>query len=238
MRRIRGALAFLTMVPAGDERSLERGASGAYLFPAAGWLTGAVSAAALLLFTPVSGLVAAVAALSAAVLVNRGLHMDGLMDTGDALMCHGDRETKVSALKDTRTGSGGIAAAMSVYGLSAAALAASPDPALLILLSEVASKMGMVAVIGAARPLGDGLGAAYIDASRPWHLPAAAALTLPALAFVSATEAAAVLAAGTAGSVALAVAARRYIGGTNGDVIGASNEVGRACAILAGAGLW
>lgn len=38
------------------------------------------------------------------VLVNGGIHMDGFLDTMDALNSYGSREKKLEILKDSRTG--------------------------------------------------------------------------------------------------------------------------------------
>lgn len=236
LRRLRDLAAFLTLLPLSTDRgSLDRAASSTGLMPLVGWLTGGVAAVAALLASQVSPLTGGVAAVAAAILFSRALHFDGLTDTADALLCHGTRDRKRTALKDHDTGAGGIAAALATYGLTVAALAATPHIAALVLLSEIAAKLGVVTTITTSRPLGDGLGARHIRNTPTHHLVLAAALAAPALLLAPPVAALAALGAGVVAALLVARIAHRSLGGSNGDVMGAANEVARAAAALAGA---
>ena len=59
------------------------------------------------------GLVMTLAALA----LTGGLHMDGLMDTSDAIFSHRDRETRLKILSDTHTGSFAVMACVSALML-------------------------------------------------------------------------------------------------------------------------
>lgn len=239
MKRIRDLAAFTTVLPleTGD-RSFLRASRSGYLLPAMGWATGFLAAAASLPFLGISPLTAAIVAISASVLFSRGLHLDGLMDTGDALLCHGDREARLRALKDIQIGAGGLAAAIAIYGISAASLAAAPDLLRLVVLSEVVAKLGTVSVIATSEPLGDGLGASFVEGTRWWHLAAAAALASPVVLLHSPLRVASVAIL----SVLVVTSSGRGIslvlGGVNGDVMGASNEIARTLSIVLGVLVW
>lgn len=78
--------------------------------PLVGLITGVLE---LLWFTlcarylPLPMLYAAVAALLP-VLVSGGIHMDGFIDTSDAIACHGVREKKLEVLRDPHVGAFGV----------------------------------------------------------------------------------------------------------------------------------
>ncbi|MEM2145932.1 MAG: adenosylcobinamide-GDP ribazoletransferase, partial [Candidatus Jordarchaeaceae archaeon] len=52
--------------------------------------------------------------LLAIYLLNGFLHMDGLIDFGDGITAFGDREKKLSAMKDPKVGAGGVTLALLV----------------------------------------------------------------------------------------------------------------------------
>lgn len=243
LRPLRDLATFLTLLPLHtDGDSLHRASRSTHLLPLIGWMTGTAAALALLLLLPISPLTAAVAALTTSILFSRALHLDGLMDTADGLLCHGNPDRKLAAMKDPGTGAGGIAAALAIYGLSAAALAATSHPALLILTAEIGTKLGLTTALTTSRPLGNGLGAKFTSATRKRHLIPATILTAPALALSLITQTptltlAAILLAPLPAAIGLTLLSDRHLGGSNGDVIGATNEVGRAAAILTGAWL-
>ncbi|HPT74691.1 MAG TPA: adenosylcobinamide-GDP ribazoletransferase, partial [Methanomassiliicoccaceae archaeon] len=56
-----------------------------------------------------NGLIVAAIILLAVHGLNRFLHFDGLIDLGDGLIATGTMEKKMSAMKDTRVGAGGVA---------------------------------------------------------------------------------------------------------------------------------
>src|ERR687894_551116 len=106
---MRALLSFFTVLPV-RSAPLEAAAERAYLLPLVGLFTGAPGAALILLgYAMPPGVVATLAL--AAVLLPAGLHhTDGVLDTGDALMGRGTPERRRMALKDTRVGTGEVAA--------------------------------------------------------------------------------------------------------------------------------
>ena len=209
--------------------------------PVVGLFTGAFGAGFLLLGYGLPPGVAATLSL-AAVLVAAGFHhADGVLDTGDALMAHGDAARRRAVLKDTRVGIGGIGALFVVYAPALAAMvaltAASPWRAAVALISaEVAARSTMLIMLALGKP------AEEVSSSTPFVaalrgdrgraalavavlIPAATLATLgfPAVLAVAAVPTVAVLALRTA---------RDLFGGINGDLCGTGGETTRMVVLV------
>lgn len=236
---MRSLLAFFTTVPVRGG-SLEEAARWAFLLPLAGLLTGAPGA--LILLAPVlPPPVSATLALAAALLMAGLHHADGVLDVGDALMVRGDARRRREALKDARTGVGGIGALFIVYAPALAALAAlagaAPARAALALFAaEVAARSAMLLLLAFGRPAEERSSAApFVRAlkGRKGNLGIMLALLAP-LPLAVPFGLAGALAALSAPAVALAALwlSGRTFGGIGGDVSGATGEVARTALLV------
>lgn len=170
-------------------------------------------------------------------------HLDGLGDFGDALAVHDDRETRQSVLGDSQIGVGAVLAIGLVLGgflLAGVSLARLPPLALgLVIASEVGAKLAMVGLVCFGSAFHEGLGAALTEENARIDvlLPGLLAVPVGVLTWPNPAGFTALL-------VALLVAAgigwwsRRALGGVNGDVLGATNEVARVAALHAGVIVW
>ncbi|MEM3942322.1 MAG: adenosylcobinamide-GDP ribazoletransferase, partial [Candidatus Bathyarchaeia archaeon] len=110
IKTLKNLISFLTILPVGmSEDCLKDAAEHMYLFPIIGALIGSIGGAMALLlsfFLPniiVGGLTCGF------ILLLTGLHhVDGLLDFGDGLMCHGPPDRKIKAMHDVNTGTGGL----------------------------------------------------------------------------------------------------------------------------------
>jgi adenosylcobinamide-GDP ribazoletransferase len=238
---VRGGIAFLTRLPVEtSEDDWRRFQAMPAVFPLVAYLIGILVA---LPFVLVDGHAAAFVFLLALVAVAGINHMDGVADLGDAAAIH-DADERRRALKDTTTGVGGtVAVAVVVAGLALAglALAAIPGPEalLLVVAGEVGAKLGMAVVACLGTASHEGLGSGFTrNADRALLLgPALVALPAALLTGLSPAALVAVL-AGPAVAVALVRWADGALGGVNGDVFGATNELGRVVALHAGVFVW
>lgn len=235
MRSAASVISFLTVLPA-PAGTLEGAARHMYLFPAVGALVGAAAGAigaALSLIDPIVGGLGVVASI----MVITGLHhADGLADFADGLMAGPKRA--LEAMRDSSTGTGGtVATSLSVAALAALAFAAGGGAALLaaVAVSEMLAKMCIVVVASLGRPAAAGSGMEFMKFADRRRLAAAVSMAVaPAWLVFGYEGLAAAAAAGAACAAVLAVSSRRT-GGVTGDVMGASNEVGRlaSMAVLA-----
>jgi len=183
-------------------------------------------------------------------LLNRFLHLDGLSDFGDGMVCGGNAERRMAAMKDSKTGAGGVGYALVFTLLSFAALASLTGKAELLflpLIAEVMNKNAMVfcAFGGKAR---EGLGNAFVSNTKGEQAVASLILAV-LLAFgmimlvclptgywnvyeIVLFTIAGGLVSAIVGLLVSNVAMKNF-GAVNGDVMGATNEISRPAVLIA-----
>jgi adenosylcobinamide-GDP ribazoletransferase len=243
-RGLAGAVAFLTImpVPAGAlERDRLDLTYSVPWFPVVGSAVGALAGCVRLAGDPLFGRgPSTVMAMIVLVVVTGALHQDGLADTGDGLGVRGDRTRRLAVMRDSRIGTLGVLALIlwalllftSLQGLTAGkALGA-------LITAGAAGRLAALLHRIAAQPARrDGLGAGL--RVTPIALAIAIALAAPV----------AVVAGGPArGGLSLAVCAlvsgvsavlaRRAVGGSTGDTLGATVAVTEVSVCLALMASW
>lgn len=235
---LRGAVGFLTRLPvAADGDDLAAFAATPAAFPAVGYLVGALASLPLLVLEGAPAGFAYLLAVSLVVGVN---HADGLADLGDAAVVHGDAERRRAVLKDSAVGVGAVLAlGVALVGLGLAGLALGESTPLrafgLAVAAEVGAKLGMAAVACFGTASHEGFGSEFTDRNEPRTYAGALVVALPALVLTPGSVAAALaLLAGFAVALGLVGWSDAHLGGVNGDVFGATNELARVLALHAG----
>ncbi len=119
-------------------------------------INGAVASAAYFILFTTSGPILASAGAVAAILLMSGFnHLDGVLDTGDALMFRGDTERRKEILKDHYLGAGGFGSAFIIYLLFFAVLTTFTRNAAVaaIIISEVLTKTAYMIGLRIGKPL-------------------------------------------------------------------------------------
>ncbi len=238
------ALSFLTVLPVGvanptdTEISRSRG-----WYPLVGLLYGLiliilVVALFALGFEPWWFLTAALV-VTALALLNRFLHLDGLMDFCDAMWGGRTVERRLEIMRDSRVGSfavaGGACVLLVKCGAISSDLLISSAGLSALLLSPMVSRWTMTLLL-TVFPYGrqEGIGSAFAAGQRPWLATGWAFFTVAAAAW---------LLLGASGLIVLMAASalapllgfwttRRLGGGLTGDCYGAANEIIEAFSLV------
>ena len=231
MKSLVSLLQFTTILPLGKPQDLENFARHSYIYPFAGYIIAGLIALPVF-FIPDRPIAAAVA-LAGLFLITGVHHFDGLLDLGDGLMAHGDREKRIRALTDRNVGAGGVAAGIAVTLLLFAGLMASASVIVAVIIGEVCAKFSMAFLTAFGIPFREGMHSYLHKFSKP-HFPVIAAVFCLPLVFlpVSPIQITGAVISMIVCPVILLVLSSKLFGGINGDVVGASNEITRAGVIL------
>jgi adenosylcobinamide-GDP ribazoletransferase len=212
-------------------------------FPLVGLLVGAMAAAVWLAAGRLwQGLPAAGLAVGAGVLITGGFHEDGLADTADGLGGGQTRERRLEIMKDSRIGSYGALALGIVLVLKIALLASlAPWAGVVALLAAHGGARAAAVVVMAMLPYAGDPEAAKIKPTPqgvewPEALVAVGTGGLPLIMFTPARAALAV-ALTAAATLAMALLARKLIGGVTGDVLGAVEQLAETGLLMGAAAM-
>jgi adenosylcobinamide-GDP ribazoletransferase len=231
------ALAFLTRLPVKARPGFDTDDglfTYARFFPAAGILVGLLSGTVFYFTSQIwTGLLPALLAIVASIIITGALHEDGLADTADAFGGGWTREQRLSIMKDSRLGTYGVLALGLGIALRVCALALlSPAVGFFALIAiHAAARFMPVVVLASQDYAGDPITAkmAYATTRLPapelryalfWTLLAMIPIFLmrPGTTIIG-------LIFGVALSLTLAVYSKEAIGGYSGDVLGAIEQL-------------
>jgi adenosylcobinamide-GDP ribazoletransferase len=222
---MRNVLPFLTRVPVSGDFGKAR--NELWAFPLVAVVSSALPTLILYLKLPLANLLAVLALYWAIGL----LHLDGLADWSDGIMAKGDRERKIQVMKDVNTGIAGLFAVVMVIFLQVYSLQLLPFYTLF--LAELNSKYAMLLVMATKKPLGEGLGAYFMEGMNGRQLALGTLVYILLYLPVALFKPEALM--GVLGLLFGAYVARlslKDFGGLNGDCIGAVAEITRAGTLL------
>lgn len=231
MKALLSLLQFTTILPLGKAQDLEHFARHSYMYPVAGYVIGAL--VALPVFFITNATIAAAVAIALLVLITGAHHFDGLMDFGDGLMAHGDREKRIRALTDRNVGAGAVALAIITTVLLFAGLQQSVSLISALIIGEVCGKFSMAFLTAYGTPFHEGMQSYLHSHSQPFFPVISFLICLPLLFLpVAPIKIFGAFLLMIICPVLLLAVSRRLFGGVNGDVVGASNEITRALVVV------
>jgi len=232
---LRSAFAYFSIIPVGhtvgpDARAL------AWL-PVVGATLGALAGAVALAVNHIAPHAIAVAvAFGATIVLSGAIHLDGFLDTCDALLASASPERRLEILKDPRHGTFALAGLAVLMPLWLAALWALEPATYPLALAFAAACSRWSVVLHAARAASPRAGAttAALAVKAPWTIVVLGALVLAALAAAFGWHGA----AATAGGILVAAAAlswgRKRLGGhLAGDTYGFAIIVAEVAVLVA-----
>lgn len=254
MSGFRSALGFLTILPVGSGKGTHaRGLSSARAwFPAVGLLLGAALAGIDLLLRwvytvgsrngvdipVVAPILTGVVLVVALVVMTRALHLDGFMDTCDALLGGSSPESRHRILKDPGVGAFAVAGVVCLLLLKVVAVSALPDQVRpwILILGPCISRGAMLLVMETFPYVGgDGLGAVFLKQPGRRQLIFGTTLTLLVGVVVAGPWSLVILAPAALSAWSMGAFATRLLGGATGDIYGAVNETVEAVVFLSAA---
>ena len=255
MGAIRGLFSFFTMLRLDiDETDMQKMNEKFHLVPLIGLFYGLILGVGIFILQQFVETLLAVATVFFLIqIINRFLHLDGLMDVGDGLTVSGTREDHLRALKDTHIGAGGVAFAFLITLISFSGLASVPDlwVPFVPLVVEIFSRNAMLAAAAFGQPgsgmAGEsvrltGLGSlaksifislvlAISVSGFIWYVFQHHGLSVPPTQISIIALGLAVLSSTMLGWF-MAHTAHRNFGIVNGDMLGATNEIARAILLI------
>jgi len=239
LKGARNAFAFLTILPVGmDSDGLALAADYMPIFPLIGGFIGLVAGAvSWVLDLVLPSLLVGTIGLGAMLLMNGAQHVDGLLDFGDGIMCHGSRARKLRVMRDPKTGAGGFTLGWIILSGTAFAIASLHRGIVIqaLVVSEAAGAFSMVFQAWAGHPAHKGMSSGFVAAMHSrWRnlriFSSVLLLMLIALPTFFTVGLAVTCAAILVPSTMLLVS-NRVFGGVTGDVIGATHEITRLVAL-------
>lgn len=247
LRSIGGLITFSTILPLNVYTTIEELARVTWIWPIINGIIGLMAAIIAYIFTAFfhfDALLIATIVYGFLLLINGFNHFDGLMDLGDGVMVHGDPQKKLSIMKDPMTGVGGISTGFIVGTITIAAFcslinyanAVNINLILLIIVAEIAAKIGLTTCCICSSPSTEGIGKFFIENMNLTNYLTGLIICWIIAAALSITTAFHIgiigIIGGAFGGALTALIAKKHLKIANGDVLGTSNELGRLFSLI------
>lgn len=247
LRSIGGLITFSTILPLNVYTTIEELARVTWIWPIINGIVGLLAAIIAYIFTAFfhfDALLIATIVYGFLLLINGFNHFDGLMDFGDGVMVHGDPQKKLSIMKDPMTGVGGISTGFIVGTITIAAFcslinyanAVNINLILLIIVAEIAAKIGLTTCCICSSPSTEGIGKFFIENMNLTNYLTGLIICWIIAAALSITTAFHIgiigIIGGAFGGALTALIAKKHLKIANGDVLGTSNELGRLFSLI------
>ena len=177
--------------------------------------------------------------LASLIVVNRGLHLDGLMDTCDGIFGGVSQERRLEIMRDSQVGAFGVAGAAGILLLKYGALVsllglAGSGIEWSLLIFPMLSRWSMVVALGAFPYVrSQGLGSPFHQGGIIWPTTVAGITAIAGAVLLGSIAGAGMLAGATLITWVLGRSMAAKLGGLTGDCYGAINEVIEMLALMA-----
>ena len=174
------------------------------------------------------------------VVLTRALHLDGFMDSCDALLGGFDRERRMTILRDPNVGAFAVVGVICLLLVKVAAMIGLPttgaDRLPVLLLFPCLSRWAMLLTMELYPYVrSNGIGTAFFDGGQGrfrWQLILGFVFTLVVSVTLAGMVGLVLLAAACAVSWGIGAWATRLLGGVTGDIYGAVNEITEVTVLL------
>ena len=237
LKGIVGLISFSTILPINIHTNIEEMATFTWFWPIIGILIGIF--VGLVGFITINiiqlpSLVAAALIYSFAIWFTGFHHLDGLIDMGDGLMAHGDYNKKIEIMRDSLIGTGGISLFFIIAIITFTSISAIPTVLIfwVLLISEIAAKISILSCATLSTPTTSGTGQYFINAMNLPLLALSLIITCIIGFFLLNLAGILGIIGALVGGFLIAGIAKKNFKYATGDVLGASNEIGRAISLI------
>jgi adenosylcobinamide-GDP ribazoletransferase len=232
-----GLISFSTILPLNIHTTIEEMALFTWIWPIIGGLIGIFVGTFGFLIVDLFHLpilIAAALIYSFSIWFTGFHHLDGLIDFGDGMMVHGSPEKKIAVMRDKRIGTGGIAYLLMVGLITFAAIGSSPLVLIfyVLLISEIAAKMGIVTCATFSKAFPDGTGRPFIESMNIKKLLLSFIISLALGFLIFNTIGIVGVTMGLLSGAMIAFVSKKSFIWATGDILGTSNEVARMLALV------
>ncbi|MGC8907925.1 MAG: adenosylcobinamide-GDP ribazoletransferase [Desulfomonilaceae bacterium] len=237
VRAILEAMGFLTVLRVRelDQDSFARLGQSAWAFPLVGAVIGVILVAVYhLLHGVFPPLVRAAVIVTMWIFLTGGLHIDGWVDCWDSLAAPAPPQDRLVIMKDSRIGTFGAIALVSLFTLKMGALAYDAFPSRMLFLAPVAGRGIMLLAAFRSPHVGKGMAATLIESLSSRAVTGALAITAIVALSTGFLGALATLCA-YAGAVWFKRFALKRLNVVTGDVIGATCELSECFIVVVAA---
>ncbi|WP_414470400.1 adenosylcobinamide-GDP ribazoletransferase [Methanobacterium sp. ACI-7] len=234
---ILGLISFSTILPINIHTSIEEMASFTWFWPIIGGMIGIFVGTVGFLSLNVlhlPSLLTSALVYSFAIWFTGFHHLDGLMDMGDGLMVHGDYAKKINVMRDMMIGTGGISLFLIIALITFSSINAIPAALifLVLLVSEISAKMSLLSCATFSTPLSNGTGQHFINSMNIPLLVFSLVITSIIGFFALKLTGILGIIGALIGGYIISMIAKKHFRYATGDILGASNEIGRAVSLV------
>jgi len=236
LRSIGGLITFSTILPLNIYTSIEEMAKMTYFWPIISAFVGLIGFLIVYFLNmfqfPI--LVISVIIYSFFIWFNGFHHLDGLMDIGDALMVHGNPEKKIAVMRDSMIGTGALSSFFIVAIVTIALLDSLISAGIIgaILVCEMSGKIGLISCCVTSIPAPTGTGKHFIESMTIPKFIIILIICIAIAYFFSNFIGIMGVLGGIFGGALISFIGKKNFKIATGDVLGASNEVGRLFSLL------
>ena len=188
-----------------------------------------------ILYREVPFLVEGVLPVALLALLTRGLHLDGFMDTFDALAGGQDRERRLELLRDPRVGAFAVVGVVLLLLVKCSSMAALPAQSRLwtIMLVPCLSRWAMLVVMHRFPYVRrEGLGTPFLVGGNRRSLVLGSIVAIVGTVMLTGPVGLLLMAAAGLSAAAVGAWSKRRIGGVTGDIYGAACETSEAATLV------
>jgi adenosylcobinamide-GDP ribazoletransferase len=234
---ILGLISFSTILPIRTHSNINSMAKVTWLWP---FISGIIGILGFLIayflgeIINIPSLITATILYSFFLYINGFNHLDGLLDFGDGIMVHGSPEKKIAIMRDSMIGTGAIGLFFIVAIITVAILDSLIGYKLFlaIIIIEMATKISLLTVAISSRAGLDGIGKYFIEHLTTKKYIITIILTV-AVSFLLLNYIGIFgIIGGILSGAIVSIVSKRNFKIATGDVLGASNEIGRLFSTL------